>query len=63
MVVHGQAEEDGEQEQRYPGVNHLGVLETQQVGGEALLEYQHQQAVGRAHGKQVHHHGLDRDDD
>ena len=63
MVVHGQPKEDGEQEQRDPRVNDLGVLEPQQVRAHTILEHQHQQPVGCAHGQQVHDDGLDRDDD
>ena len=40
MVVHGEAEQDGEQEQREPGADHVYLLEAQQIGPDPLLEHQ-----------------------
>ena len=62
MVVHRKPEQDGEQEQRYPQVYDVGLLEAEQIGPQALLEHHHQQPVGRSHGEQVHNDGLDRND-
>ena len=53
MVVHGQPEQDREQEQRHPGVDHLGPLEPEEVYADPLLEDQYQQSVGGADREQV----------
>ena len=63
VVVHGEAEENREEEQRQPGLDHGSFLEAQKACADAILEDQHQQAVGRADGQQVHDDGLERHDD
>ena len=63
VVVHREAEEDGEQEDRQPGLDALDLLEAEQAGADALLRHQHEQPVRGAHGEQVHDDGLDRHDD
>ena len=62
MVVHRQAEQDHEQEQRQPRLDRAGALEAEQLLAVALLEDQHEHAVGGADRQQVQHDRLDRDD-
>ena len=53
LVVHGQAEQDREQEQRHPGLDRRALLEADQAGADAVLEDEHDQAVGGADRQQV----------
>ena len=63
MVVHGQPEEDGEQDEREPRLYRLDLLEPEQVSAYALLEHEHHQPVGGADREQVHDDRLDGNDD
>ena len=49
MVVHGEAEEDGKEEERHPYLYDLGVLEAKEICA-ALLEDQDHESVGGADG-------------
>ena len=55
MVVHREGEQHGEQEDRHPGLDPFDLLEAEQVGPDAVLEDQDEQAVGRADREQVEH--------
>ena len=63
VVVHAQAEQDREEEDRDPGLDRRGLLEAEQIRADTLLEDQDHQAVGRTHGKQVEDDRLERQDD
>ena len=54
LVVHGEAEQHREQEQRNPGLDGRHDVEAEQPGAVALLGHEHEQAVGGADGEQVH---------
>ena len=54
MVVHREAEQHAEQEQRDPGLDGVDLHEPEQTGAVALLHHEHQQAVGGADRQQVH---------
>ena len=53
LVVHREPEEDGEEEERHPGLDRVRLLEAEQLGADALLEDEHEQAVGGADREQV----------
>ena len=57
-----ECEQHREQEDRHPGLDSLHLLEAQQVDGEAVLEDQDEQAVGRTDREQVEDDGGDGDD-
>ena len=63
LVVHREPEEHGEEEQRHPRLDRVRLLEPEQVGAEALLEDEHEQAVRGADREQVEHDGRSGDDD
>ena len=63
LVVHREAEEQGEEHERHPGLDALHLGEAQETGADALLEDQHQQPVGGADAQEVHEDRLHRDDD
>ena len=53
LVVHREAEEDGEEEERHPRLDRVDLLEAEEVVADALLEDEHEQAVGGADREQV----------
>ena len=63
VVVHRQAEQDHEQEQRDPGGDAADRLEVEQLLAVAVLEDEHEDAVGGADRQQVEDDRLDRHDD
>ena len=63
LVVHRQAEEHGEQEDRHPGLDSVDLPEAEEVRADALLEDEHQQPVGGADGEQIDRDRGQRDDD
>ena len=54
LVVHRQAEQQGEEEQRCPGVDEALVLDAEQAGADAVLEHERGEAERGADGEQVH---------
>ena len=63
VVVHREAEQDHEQEERDPGRDATDRLEVEQLLAVAVLEDEHEDAVGGADRQQVEDDRLDRDDD
>ena len=63
LVVHREAEEHAEHEQRQPGQDALHLREAEQVCADTLLEDERHEAVGRAHRQQVHDDRLGGDDE
>ena len=63
VVVHREAEQDHEQEQRDPGRDAADRLEVEQLLAVAVLEDQHEHAVGGADRQQVERDRLDRHHD
>src|SRR5438067_3106158 len=63
VVVHREAEQDHEQEQRRDGVDPGGGAEAEEALADAVLEDEHEHSVGGADREQVQHDRLDRDDD
>ena len=63
LVVHREAEEDGEEEERHPGLDDVDLLEAEELVAHALDEDEDEQAVGGADGEQVHRDRGRRDDD
>ena len=61
MVVHREPEQDHEQEQRDHRVDPGGRAEAEEVLADAVLEDEHEHAVGRGHGEQVEQDRLRRD--
>ena len=59
LVVHRQAEDDGEQHHRHPRLDRRR-LHAGEVAEPAPLEQRHDDAVGGADRQQVHDHGLER---
>ncbi len=57
VVVHREAEEDHEEEQRHPGLDRADARGAEQRGPDAVLEDQGQHAVRGADREQVEHHG------
>ena len=53
LVVHREAEQHREEEERHPGLDRVRLLEAEQIGADALLEDEHEQAVGGADREQV----------
>ena len=51
LVVHREPEQHREEEQRHPRLDDVDLLEAEQLGADALLEDEHEQAVGRADGR------------
>jgi hypothetical protein len=62
LVVHGEAEDDGEQHHRRPRLDGRSPADAEQAAEPAPLEDRDHHAVGGADGQQVHHHGLERDE-
>ena len=62
VIVHAQAEEDAEQEQRHPGFDGR-LLEAEQLMSYAHLEDEHQHAVRGADRQKIHEDGRERDYD
>src|SRR5581483_3714036 len=62
LVVHGEAEHDGEEHHRRPGLDRPAV-DTHDRSTPAPLEHRHHHAVGGADREQVHDDGLERHDD
>jgi hypothetical protein len=52
-VVHREPEEDGEQEERHPGLDRFHLVEAEQAGADAVLEDEHEQPVGGTDREQV----------
>ena len=63
VVVHREAEQDHEQEQRHHGVDPVGGADAEQTLAEAVLEDEHEHAVGGGDREQVEQDRLDRDHD
>ncbi len=63
VVVHREAEQHDEQEERQPGGDRAVRVEPQHPLRPGVLEDEHEQAVGGADGEQVQQHCLDRDHD
>ena len=63
LVVHREPEQQAEEEQRHPGLDRVDLGQAEQVGADALLEDEHQEAVGGAHREQVHGDRRGRDHD
>ncbi len=61
VVVHREAEQDHEEQQRHHGVDPGGGAEAQQALAEAVLEDEHKHAVRRGDREQVEQHRLRRD--
>ena len=59
LVVHRQAEHDGEQHHRHERLDR-GALDVEQAAAPAPLEHGDDDAVGGADRQQVHDHGLER---
>ena len=53
LVVHREAEEDREQEERHPGLDRVDLLEAEELVPDALLEDEHEQSVGGCDRQQV----------
>ena len=53
VVVHREAEQDHEQQQRHLRVDPCGGAEAEQALAEAVLEDEHEHPVGRGDGEQV----------
>ncbi len=53
MVVHRQGEQHREEEERHPRLDAVDLLEAEQVGSDAVLEDQNEQAVRRSDRQQV----------
>jgi hypothetical protein len=53
LVIHGQPEEDGEEEERHPRLDHVDLLEAEEAGADALLKDEDEQSVRRADREQV----------
>src|SRR6266540_3780734 len=51
LVVHGQSEEDCEEKERHPRLDHVNLLEAEEAGADALLKDEDEQSVGRADGE------------
>ena len=62
LVVHRQAEEDGEDEDGHPVLDDLAGSHAERAAEEPVLEDEDQDAVGRPRGEQVQHDRLERDD-
>ena len=60
LVVHRQAEHDGEQHHRHPGLDRTGPVDADQVLRPAPLEDRDHDPVGRADRQQVDDHRLER---
>ena len=60
LVVHRQAEHDGEQEHRHPRLDRPGLVDADQLHAPAPLEDGDEDAVGGADRQQVHDHRLER---
>ncbi len=63
VVVHREAEQDHEQEERQPGADPSVGVEAEQRLAQPVLEDEDEDPVGGAHREQVEHDRLDRDDD
>jgi hypothetical protein len=63
LVVHGQAEQHGEQEQRHERLDEALGMEAEQVGAPAPLEQGDDHPVRGADRHQVHHNGFQGQDD
>jgi len=63
VVVHREPEQDHEEEERQPVGDAADRREAEQRFEVALLEDEHENAVGGADGEQVEQDRLDRDDD
>ena len=63
LVVHRQAEHDGEHHQRRPRLDRSLLPDAEQARAPAPLEHRDHQAVRDADGEQVHHHRLQRHQD
>ena len=61
LVVHREAEQDGEQEERHPGLDRVHLVEAEETGPEPVLEDQHEQPVRGADREQVEQHRGRRD--
>ena len=53
LVVHGEPEEDREEEERDPRLDHVHLLEAEQVGAHTVLEDEHEEPVGGADREEV----------
>ena len=53
LVVHREAEQDREQEERHPGLDRVHLLEAEETGADAVLEDEHEQPVRGADREQV----------
>ena len=63
LVVHREAEEDGEEEERHPGLDRVDLLEAEELVPDALLEDEHEQSVGGSDREQVERDRDGGDDD
>ena len=63
VVVHREAEEDHEQQQRHHGLDPVRGADAEQALADAVLEDEHEHAVGGGHRQQVEDDRLDRDHD
>ena len=54
LVVHRQAEQQGEEEQRRPRVDERLVVDAEQAGADAVLEHERREPERGADGEQVH---------
>jgi len=63
LVVHREAEEDGEEEERHPGLDRLHLLKAEQARCAAVLEDGDDEPVGGADGEEVEDDRRRRDDD
>ena len=63
VVVHREAEEDHEQEQRHHRLDPVRGADAEHALADAVLEDEHEHAVGGGHRQQVEHDRLDRDHD
>ena len=62
LVVHREAEEHREQEHGHPRLDSVYLPEAEEVGGDALLEDEHQDSVGGADREQIDRDRGQRDD-
>ena len=63
LVVHREAEQDREQEQRHPGLDRVDALEAEQPAPDPVVEDEHDEPVGGPDREQVEHDRGGRDHD